>query len=504
MIGSDEEAAQFVTVPALRAINCLFSGNTSNGNSTRTVYLTEWPTGIGGTYFNDATFWFHNNTFSRNLTDVDLSSKAAEVKVARGDAKFRNCAFWNDDAAYDAVDGITVQVNDATADFGNCVIEGVTSAFYTPAEITDLGANLATDPTFVDSDGVNDTLGDADDNLRLQAASPAIATGANGFFPLDLYDIDEDGITDECFPVDLDDCVRVVVSACTGDVDIGVYEFDAATDSTGTCDAALFAAGDMDNNGILDVCDVLNSGIDCDGNGLLDACELAEDIFNLLDQDGSGGLDVCQPFLAPGSQGVSFSDHAFSGYIDPRWESDDGVNFEFGISQVALVFSEAMIGSANCAGSVCPDNFIVTVTGSGSAPTVTSVDDSANPKIVLTLSGIIPLKEWTTIEVKNNVVSAATGRPILKAGHNDLLDVGYMPCDVDQDGTCGPFDIIKIRQYITNGVQPSIGTPEDYADINRTSALDPQDVIRFRQLINGVSPPATQTWGNVSMNNPQP
>ena len=86
----------------------------------------------------------------------------------------------------------------------------------------------------------------------------------------------------------------------------------------------------------------------------------------------------------------------------------------------------------------------------------------------------------------------------------DRHDVGYMPCDVDQSGVCGAFDLLAFRQYVNNILTPDCGVLLDYVDINRNNGVDPFDLLVFRQMVNGVSPPTTQPWVQLSMNNTRP
>ena len=76
--------------------------------------------------------------------------------------------------------------------------------------------NLDADPLFVNADT---DLGEID--LRLQAGSPCVDTGATSLLPNDFLDLDSDGDTDEPLPLDLDGNPRVVGAA----VDMGAYEF---------------------------------------------------------------------------------------------------------------------------------------------------------------------------------------------------------------------------------------------------------------------------------------
>jgi hypothetical protein len=95
-------------------------------------------------------------------------------------------------------------------------------------------ANINTDPLFMDADGSDDTVGTADDNLRLLAGSLCIDAGDNNAVPPDANDLDGDGNTTEPVPWDLDSQPRFVDDLNTADsgngtppiVDMGAYEFN--------------------------------------------------------------------------------------------------------------------------------------------------------------------------------------------------------------------------------------------------------------------------------------
>lgn len=89
---------------------------------------------------------------------------------------------------------------------------------------TDGGGNLDTDPLFADPDGVDDSLGTLDDDVRLSMGSLAINSGNNG------ADLDAGGpgtttISDIMF--DLDGLFRIA----EGTVDMGPYEFGSVAPS---------------------------------------------------------------------------------------------------------------------------------------------------------------------------------------------------------------------------------------------------------------------------------
>jgi predicted outer membrane repeat protein len=80
---------------------------------------------------------------------------------------------------------------------------------------------LDADPLFVDADGADNIAGTADDDLRLQAASPAIGAGSNAFIPADLTDDNNNNDVNETAPFDLGGKPRRVGST----VDLGAYEW---------------------------------------------------------------------------------------------------------------------------------------------------------------------------------------------------------------------------------------------------------------------------------------
>ncbi len=91
--------------------------------------------------------------------------------------------------------------------------------------------SLDGDPMFMDPPGADGIIGTLDDNLHLNATSPAINAGGNDYVPQDDLDIDSDGDITELMPYDLDYARRLqqIVSFFVGRgkppiVDLGVYE----------------------------------------------------------------------------------------------------------------------------------------------------------------------------------------------------------------------------------------------------------------------------------------
>ncbi len=194
-----------------------------------------------------------------------------------------------------------------------------------------------------------------------------------------------------------------------------------------------------------------------------------------------------------------------SGYVDPKRESSDCVNVNLGLDEITLVFSMPVFSIGG--GPVGPADFVMSETGGATPPGVASVDASGNPLVVVTFDRPITLLEWTTTRA---VVQNAGGVHITNMGdlgggvnEPDRHDVALLPCDVNQDENCGPFDLLTFRQYVNEVSAPPCGVLMDYLDIDRTNTIGPFDLLAFRQLVNGICP-ATRPWANTDMNNSRP
>lgn len=220
-------------------------------------------------------------------------------------------------------------------------------------------------------------------------------------------------------------------------------------------------------------------------------------------------VDLTPPVIIHG-QGLPGETRPHTGYIDPRSESTNGVDFDAGITEVQILFSEPVENVGG--GDLTADAFLITETGSATPPAVVSVaadPPPAGPLVTLTLSRPLTPQEWTTVQAvvqdladtPNVIVDSGNQGP--GVGEPDRVDIGFLPADVDQNGTVNPLDLLRFKQFV-NGIQsPAKGTLEDFLDIDRNGVINPLDLLGFKRLINGITP-ATQAWAGTSINHAQP
>ena len=201
--------------------NCTFSGNTVsefhhggggmyNGNSSPTVtnctFSGNTANGAGGGMFNeaDSSPTVTNCTFSSNSAS---NGNALAFDFGPSELTMANCILWDGGNEIWNNDGSTITIGYTNVQGG---WEGV--------------GNIDADPMFVDP-GIGD--------YRLLSGSPAIDAGNNWGVPVDANDYDEDGISCELFPVDLDGNPRFNADESDFDpgcgipvvVDMGAYEY---------------------------------------------------------------------------------------------------------------------------------------------------------------------------------------------------------------------------------------------------------------------------------------
>ncbi|MHC4641554.1 MAG: right-handed parallel beta-helix repeat-containing protein [Planctomycetota bacterium] len=165
------------------ATNCVITSNTAQRG--------------GGMYNSGTSPTLTNCTFSSNFASEDggcLYNYSSNPTLS-------NCILWGDTPDEIYVDGT-----------------GTTVVSYSDVQGDWPGTgNINTDPLFIDAEDSDETIGTADDNLRLSAASPCVDNGDNTSIPV--------GIT-----TDLDGHPRIADGDCNDVdvVDMGAYEFNYA------------------------------------------------------------------------------------------------------------------------------------------------------------------------------------------------------------------------------------------------------------------------------------
>lgn len=225
-----------------------------------------------------------NGVFLNNRTDPGAGLGGA-IFYAENDLELVNCTLVGNEAN---VSGGAMhswdrgELSDAT--LANCVVWDsspepfggpLPSATYSNIEGGWPGAgNIAAEPMFVDRPS-----GD----LRLAAGSPGIDAGHNWAVPVDALDYDDDGETDELFPVDLSGAPRFGGDEIDFDsgcgvpvvVDMGAFEYQL--------DTTPILFGDIDGDGLVEVDDLVQVILDWGPCGK--GCCLS-------DLDRSGAVDV--------------------------------------------------------------------------------------------------------------------------------------------------------------------------------------------------------------------
>ena len=209
-----------------------------------------------------------------------------------------------------------------------------------------------------------------------------------------------------------------------------------------------------------------------------------------------------------------------SGYIDPRFDSTNGVVANLGLVndatdpttvELTIEFSEPVFSVGG--GEVGPGDFEVTETGGGSPPVVIRVVDVFDDDTVFTLglSRSITVQEWTTVRaIVQNVIGVAIqndGNLGPGALEPDRVDVGFFPGDINQTGYTSPVDyargVQKLLGICTGNNCPECSGELAGYDIDRRNFFSPIDMIRWRQLFVGVGS-STRPWDGKSMNSTQP
>jgi len=224
-------------------INCVFAGNSVSFNGGAMRNLNASPTLI-------------NCAFSGNTAN----GSGGGMYNADGTPALTNCILWGN--TDDADGGAGGPFTDESAQIH--VNAGTVTVNYSNVQGTWTGTgsnNIDDDPLFVDADGVDNTVGTVDDDLRLSAGSPCIDAadlavyGANGGPFDDLGGLDRD--------VDDPSTANTGAGALTF-LDMGAYEYQA-TPTTGS-------QADFDNDGDVDGIDFLTFSVCYNGSLKPPAC----------------------------------------------------------------------------------------------------------------------------------------------------------------------------------------------------------------------------------------
>lgn len=293
---------------------------------------------------------------------------------------------------------------------------------------------------------------------------------------LGIADLNEDGAADYVF------CLQSSLAIENGLPGQGLmYLGSVIGDEVGRNDS--LRVGDIDEDGLIEI--IVNAGV------------IGLHVYEV-------DLDTTAPFIEQPAFGVSFESHGFTGYIDPRSESSDGVILDVGINRVEVVFSEPVrsIGGA----PVDAKAFTIRETGSSEPNGIWFVLPFGN-RYVVYLNRIIGLQEWTTIEAR---VEDLAGNLILSSGdlgphamEPDRIDVGFLPGDIDQNGSVQPIDLLRFRQMANHIVVPARGIARDYIDTDNGGYIEPIDFLAYRQMLTGHGS-ATRAWAGATMNSEQP
>jgi len=129
---------------------------------------------------------YNEGNSSPTLTNVTFSGNSASANGGgmwnyTSNPTLTNVIMWGNTATNGQ--GIYNSSSTPLISYSNIQNCGSSSGFWVIACGTSGGGNIAGDPLFVDADGADNTLGTADDNLRLQLTSHCIDAGKNAAVP---------------------------------------------------------------------------------------------------------------------------------------------------------------------------------------------------------------------------------------------------------------------------------------------------------------------------------
>ena len=299
--------------------------------------------------------------------------------------------------------------------------------------------------------------------------NPSI-TGANRFAPFtSIPEITAYRDTRSCLDIG-DELLRVTVSVPSATFNVGQavqmtatadFRFGADQDVTAltmwTVDRPEFA--DVSSTGLLvllgadaESCVTVNASYVHDG-----VTKTSQKQITVRDPTATIALVASNPPVAA---------------IDARRPTDPS-----GSNRTGWTTFDLTLNSEPCA--LSPSRFVVTQEG-GTQPTpvVTSVASLGGKAVRLTLNKAIDSGAWTTIDDTLSDVS---------------VRVGFLPGDVNGNGTATPSDILTLIDSL-NGVS---SLPAWSSDLDRSGAPAPADILTIIDLLNGADGYAA--WNGVRL-----
>ncbi len=148
--------------------------------------------------------------------------------------------------------------------------------------------------------------------------------------------------------------------------------------------------------------------------------------------------------------------------IDARKPSDiNDCGIEFGWDSIDITFDGAASG-------VGVSDFWVNLDPPGVPPTILALTHPSGDIVTVQLDGAIPTGHWT---IFTHIASDTSTR------------IGYLPADVNGDGTSGPVDVLDMIDSLNE--VPGVEFPEWSTDCDRSGATNPADILTVIDLLNG-------------------
>lgn len=187
--------------------------------------------------------------------------------------------------------------------------------------------------------------------------------------------------------------------------------------------------------------------------------------------DGLVTSDDEAPFLALISELHILNSSPSDGAIDARQTSDINGGDEQGWAELTLTLG---IGAE----VVELEDFSVEHSGAGPAPIVVDIIAFFDDAVTIALDRPISAGAWTRVSHEPSCTS---------------VRIGYLPADVNGDGTSSPLDILALIDHL-NG----LGDQSEWStDINRSGLTEPSDILRVIDLLNGAG--EFEAWNGVTL-----